>query len=168
MNSRFSQKRTHLQRCEAAALVTSHHVHEAERALIFHTPRHLAAIEAFTGPNSLALAQSSLGACYAQKQPLTTLINHAMGFDSRINREQKTKINLLQKDQQLNQEKLSLQQQKLKSESLIRYILIATTGTFVLIGIFIFRNINLNRKNEKQRPPKQIGAIYYGYKVFCE
>jgi len=64
--------------------------------------------------------------------------------------QQKTKISLLQKDQQLNQEKLSLQQQKLKSESLMRYILIATTLGFALIGIFIFRNINLNRKNEKQ------------------
>ena len=65
--------------------------------------------------------------------------------------QQKTKIVLLQKDQQLNHEKLSLQQQKLKSESLIRYILIAVTVAFILIGIFIFRNINLKRKNEKQR-----------------
>jgi hypothetical protein len=64
--------------------------------------------------------------------------------------QQKIKISLLQKDQQLSQEKLSLQQQKIKSESLIKYILIAATVTFVLIGIFIFRNINLKRKNEKQ------------------
>ena len=64
--------------------------------------------------------------------------------------QQKTKINLLQKGQQLSMEKLSLQQQKIKSESLIRYILIATTVAFVLIGVFVFRNINLNRKNEKQ------------------
>ncbi|MGZ5283696.1 MAG: tetratricopeptide repeat-containing sensor histidine kinase, partial [Bacteroidia bacterium] len=64
--------------------------------------------------------------------------------------QQKTKISLLQKEQQFNQEKLLLQQQKLKGESLIRYILIATTGAFMLIGIFIFRNINLKRKNEKQ------------------
>ena len=65
--------------------------------------------------------------------------------------QQKTKIILLQKDQQLNHETLSLQQQKLKSESLIRYILIATTVAFVLIGIFVFRNTDLKRKNEKQR-----------------
>ncbi len=64
--------------------------------------------------------------------------------------QQKTKISLLEKDQQLNKEKLSLQQQRLKSESLIRYIFIATTFAIVLIGIFIFRNINLKRKNEKQ------------------
>ncbi len=64
--------------------------------------------------------------------------------------QQKAKINLLQKDQQLNKEKLSLQQQKLKSESLIRYILISISGAFLLMGIFIFRNINLKRKNEKQ------------------
>ena len=64
--------------------------------------------------------------------------------------QQKIKISLLQKDQQLTREKLSLQQQTLKGESFIRYILIAITATFVLIGIFIFRNINLKRKNEKQ------------------
>ncbi|MEO5943776.1 MAG: histidine kinase [Ferruginibacter sp.] len=65
--------------------------------------------------------------------------------------QQKTKISLLQKDQQLNKEKLSLQLQKLKSESLLRYILLSIAGAFVLIGIFIFRNINLKRKNEKQQ-----------------
>ncbi|MEP6677458.1 MAG: histidine kinase [Ferruginibacter sp.] len=64
--------------------------------------------------------------------------------------QQKTKISLLQKDQQLSQEKLSLQQQKIKSESLIKYILIAATIAFAFIGVFIFRNINLKRKNEKQ------------------
>ncbi|MEO6914594.1 MAG: histidine kinase [Chitinophagaceae bacterium] len=62
--------------------------------------------------------------------------------------QQKTKISLLQADQQFNKEKLSLQQQQLKSESLIRYILFATTAAFLLIGISIFRNINLKRKNE--------------------
>jgi len=64
--------------------------------------------------------------------------------------QQKTKIILLQKDQQLFQEKLRLQQQTLKTESLIKYILMATTLAFILIGIFVFRNINLKRKNEKQ------------------
>jgi tetratricopeptide (TPR) repeat protein/anti-sigma regulatory factor (Ser/Thr protein kinase) len=65
--------------------------------------------------------------------------------------QQKTKISLLQKDQLINQQQLSIQQQKLTSESLIRYILIVTTGVLILIGIFIFRNINLKRKNEKQQ-----------------
>ncbi|MGZ5253582.1 MAG: histidine kinase [Flavitalea sp.] len=65
--------------------------------------------------------------------------------------QQKAKINLLQKDQQFNQEKLLLQQQNLKTESLIRLILTAFTIAFFLIGIFIFRNINLKRKNEKQQ-----------------
>ena len=65
--------------------------------------------------------------------------------------EQKTKISLLQKDQQLSQGKLSLQEQKIKSESQMRYILTATTAAFILIGIFIFRNIHLKRKNEKQQ-----------------
>jgi tetratricopeptide (TPR) repeat protein/anti-sigma regulatory factor (Ser/Thr protein kinase) len=65
--------------------------------------------------------------------------------------QQKTKISLLQKDQQLNQEKLSLQQQNLKSESLIRNVLIGSIIVFTLITIIIFRYIILRRRNEKQR-----------------
>ena len=65
--------------------------------------------------------------------------------------QQKIKINLLQKDQQLIQEKLSLQQQKIKSESFIKYSFVATSIAFLLIGIFVIRNISLKRKNEKQR-----------------
>ena len=70
--------------------------------------------------------------------------------------QQKAKISLLLKDQQFNQQKLSLQLQKLKSESFIKYILIAITIAFLLIGIFIFRNINLKRKNEKQHLEHQL------------
>ncbi len=65
--------------------------------------------------------------------------------------QQKTKINLLQKDQQIIQEQLSVQQQKLKSEWLIRNILIGGAGVFVLITIIVFRYIILKRRNEKQR-----------------
>jgi Histidine kinase/Tetratricopeptide repeat len=64
--------------------------------------------------------------------------------------QQKSKISLLQKDQQISKEQLSLQQQKLKSESFIRYSLIATTAALALIGVFFFRYINLKRKNEQQ------------------
>ena len=70
--------------------------------------------------------------------------------------QQKTKISLLQKDQDFNKEKLLLQQQQINSESVIRYILIAATGALVLIGIFIFRYINLKRKNEKQHLEHQL------------
>lgn len=64
--------------------------------------------------------------------------------------QQKTRINLLQKDQQLSQEKLSLQQQKIKSESLIRNVLIGSIVVFILVAIIIFRYIVLRRRNEKQ------------------
>ena len=70
--------------------------------------------------------------------------------------QQKIKISLLQKDQQLSHEKLSLQQQTLKSESLMRYTLIASTAAFILIALFILRNVNLKRKNEKQHLEYQL------------
>ncbi len=91
----------------------------------------------------IAIKDSILSDKYRRDIALSEMRSH--------DEQQKSKIGLLQKDQQLNRETLSLQQQKLKSESLIRYILIATTIALVVIGVFIFRNINLNRKNEKQR-----------------
>ncbi|HEX8278197.1 MAG TPA: histidine kinase, partial [Segetibacter sp.] len=64
--------------------------------------------------------------------------------------QQKAKINLLQKDQQLSQEKLSLQQQKIRSQSLIRNVLIGSIMVFILVVVMIFRYIILRRRNEKQ------------------
>ncbi|GAO42355.1 histidine kinase [Flavihumibacter petaseus] len=77
--------------------------------------------------------------------------NMALAEMKSLDEQQKAKISLLQKDHQLDQQKLSLQQQKLKSESLLRYILMAMAGAFMLIGFFIFRYINLKRKNEQQQ-----------------
>lgn len=65
--------------------------------------------------------------------------------------QQKTTINLLQKDQQLIKEKLSIQQQKIKSESLLKNILFASIVIFILITTIILRLIILRRRNEKQR-----------------
>ena len=64
--------------------------------------------------------------------------------------QQKSKINLLQKDQQITREQLSLQQQKMKSASLIRNVLIGSIIVFILLSIIIFRYILLRRRNEKQ------------------
>ncbi|RYY23357.1 MAG: hypothetical protein EOO04_14430, partial [Chitinophagaceae bacterium] len=89
-----------------------------------------------------ALKDSILSDKYRRDIALSEMRSH--------DEQQKVKINLLQKDKQINQEKLSLEQQKLKNESLFRYIFIATAIALVLIGIFIFRNISLKRKNEKQ------------------
>ncbi len=63
--------------------------------------------------------------------------------------QQKTKIDLLQKDQQIKQQQLMYQQQTLKSESWIRNILIGSIISIVAIVIFVIRNISLKRKNDK-------------------
>ena len=68
-----------------------------------------------------------------------------------LDEQQKTKISLLQKDQQISLEKLSLQQQKIISESLIRKVFIGSIIVFVLVAVIIFRYIILRRRNEKQR-----------------
>ena len=68
-----------------------------------------------------------------------------------LDEQQKTKICLLQKDQQISLEKLSLQQQKIISESLIRKVFIGSIIVFVLVAVIIFRYIILRRRNEKQR-----------------
>ncbi|MDQ2720226.1 MAG: histidine kinase [Bacteroidota bacterium] len=63
--------------------------------------------------------------------------------------QQKTKIDLLQKDQQIKQQQLMYQQQTMKGESFIRNILIVSIILILAIVIFIYRNISLKRKNEK-------------------
>jgi histidine kinase/tetratricopeptide repeat protein len=65
--------------------------------------------------------------------------------------QQKSRIALLQKDQQLIQEKLYLQQQTIKSEMMTTNVVYAATGALILIVIFIFRAVHLKRKNEKQQ-----------------
>ncbi|MBI1783234.1 MAG: histidine kinase [Sphingobacteriales bacterium] len=70
--------------------------------------------------------------------------------------QQKVKIGLLQKDQQLSKEKLSLQQKEIKNESLLRNVLIAGIAVFILAAFFIFRYIVLKRKNEKQRLEQEL------------
>ncbi|MBC7848786.1 MAG: histidine kinase [Chitinophagaceae bacterium] len=61
---------------------------------------------------------------------------------------QKSKIDLLQKDQLIKQQQLTYQQQKLNGESLIRNILIGSLVVITVMGFFIFRSVSLKRKNE--------------------
>ncbi|MEO8416384.1 MAG: histidine kinase [Ginsengibacter sp.] len=77
------------------------------------------------------------------------LRNIALSEMKATDEQQKTKIDLLQKDQQIKQQQLMYQQQTLKGESLIRNILIVSIILILAIVIFIIRNISLKRKNEK-------------------
>lgn len=77
------------------------------------------------------------------------LRNIALSEMKATDEQQKTKIDLLQKDQQIKQQQLMYQQQTLKGESLIRNILIGGMILILAIVIFIIRNISLKRKNEK-------------------
>lgn len=70
--------------------------------------------------------------------------------------QQKAKIELLQKDQQLSREKLSLQQREIKNESLLRNVLAGSIIFFILATIVIFRYIFLRRKNERQRLEQEL------------
>ena len=58
--------------------------------------------------------------------------------------EQQAHIDMLNKDNQLKQ-------QQLRDEAIMKKILIGSFGIMVLLGIIIFRNIALKRKNEKHR-----------------
>ncbi|MEO6837967.1 MAG: histidine kinase, partial [Ginsengibacter sp.] len=77
------------------------------------------------------------------------LRNIALSEMKAADEQQKAKIDLLQKDQQIKQEQLRYQQQTLKGESLIRNILIVSIISILAIVIFIIRNISLKRRNEK-------------------
>ncbi|MDQ2863029.1 MAG: tetratricopeptide repeat protein, partial [Bacteroidota bacterium] len=77
------------------------------------------------------------------------LRNIALSEMKTADEQQKTKIDLLQKDQKIKQQQLMYQQQTLKGESMIRNILIISIISILAIVIFIIRNISLKRKNEK-------------------
>ncbi|HZE84960.1 MAG TPA: histidine kinase [Puia sp.] len=61
------------------------------------------------------------------------------------------KIDNLNREKLISQQQLSLQQQQLKSESLLRKLLIGGMIFVLLLGFIIFRNIVLQRRNDKLR-----------------
>jgi hypothetical protein len=73
-------------------------------------------------------------------------------------------IGNLTKEQLITRQQLSLEHQKLKSESLLRNILIGSILFVLLLGLILFRNMILRRKNEilqhesAQSELKQLGA----------
>jgi len=60
-------------------------------------------------------------------------------------------IGLLNNEKLINQQQLQLSKQKLKGESFLKNMLIAGVLVLVLLGIIIFRNNRLKRKNEASR-----------------
>ncbi|MEO6289327.1 MAG: sensor histidine kinase, partial [Ginsengibacter sp.] len=83
------------------------------------------------------------------------LRNIALSEMKATDEQQKTKIDLLQKVQQIKEQQLMYQRQTLKGESLIRNILIGSIISIIAIVIFIIRNISLKRKNEKLQGEKK-------------
>ncbi len=87
--------------------------------------------------------------------------------DSLAPEEYKRKLSLIQIQQELenkkqeaeflakgNQQQLLIQHQQLKSEALIRNVLIGSMLFVLALGIFIFRSISLKRKNESLQSEK--------------
>jgi LytS/YehU family sensor histidine kinase len=61
---------------------------------------------------------------------------------------------LLNEQKLISQQELKIQAQKLKSESLLRNILVGGIFSILLLGVILFRNIMLKSKNEKLRNDK--------------
>jgi tetratricopeptide (TPR) repeat protein len=61
----------------------------------------------------------------------------------------KENIELLSKEKLINQQKLKIQEQQLKSEAVFRNILIIFACTIMGVSFLFLRNINLKRRNEK-------------------
>ena len=59
------------------------------------------------------------------------------------------RIELINQEKLISQQQLSIQHQQLKSNALLRNILITGILAVLLLGFIIFRNFTLNRKNEK-------------------
>lgn len=67
------------------------------------------------------------------------------------NEKKQGQITLLSKEKLISQQQLQLSSQKLKTGSLQKSMLIIGAVVLILLGFFVFRNINLKRKNEANR-----------------
>ena len=64
-------------------------------------------------------------------------------------RKKKTEITLLNNQNEINQQKMKIQQSALKRKSLLLYIFIASSLTMILLAILVSRNIKLKRRKEQ-------------------
>ncbi len=58
---------------------------------------------------------------------------------------------LLLKENLIGKQEVKIKQKQIEKDSLLKNILIASLGFFLILGIIVFRNITLKRRNEKQR-----------------
>jgi len=116
-------------------------------------------------------AAATLARIYEKKKMYTKVYYYDQLFKSTDNllatEEYKRKLSLLQIQNELNNQKheaslllsenligkqeVKLKQKEIEKVSILKNILIASLGVFLILGIIVFRNITLKRRNEKQR-----------------
>ncbi|HVM88262.1 MAG TPA: histidine kinase [Puia sp.] len=64
------------------------------------------------------------------------------------NEKKKVQIDILNKEKLISQQQLQISNQQLKSESLVKKILIVGVGMLIIFGFIVFRNVTLQQKNE--------------------
>ena len=64
---------------------------------------------------------------------------------------QKHEASLLLSENLIGKQEVKLKQKEIEKGSILKNILIASLGVFFILGIIVFRNITLKRRNEKQR-----------------
>jgi Histidine kinase/Tetratricopeptide repeat len=67
------------------------------------------------------------------------------------NEKKRAQIELLNNEKVINQQQLLISNQRLKSTSILKNILIISVFVLALLGFIIFRNVTLKRKNEANR-----------------
>ena len=58
---------------------------------------------------------------------------------------------MLLKENLIKEQEVKIKQKQIEKVSILKNILIASLGVFLIFGIIVFRNITLKRRNEKQR-----------------
>jgi len=116
-------------------------------------------------------AAATLARIYERKKIYSKVYYYDQLFKSTSNllatEEYKRKLSLVQIQNELNNQKheasmllsenligkqeVKLKQKEIEKVSILKNILIASLGVFLIIGIIVFRNITLKRRNEKQR-----------------
>jgi tetratricopeptide (TPR) repeat protein len=77
------------------------------------------------------------------------------------NEKKQTQIERLNQEKLVGQQQLKIKQQQLQRSSLLKKILIGGSLAFVLLGMIVFRNLTLKRRNEKLQSERTQAALQH-------
>jgi hypothetical protein len=142
-----------------------------DKKALDYTLQALQIADSINALHEIKSAAATLARIYEKKKMYTKVYYYDQLFKSTNNllatEEYKRKLSLLQIQNQLDhqlhessmllsenlikKQEVKIKEKQIEKVSILKNILIASLGVFLILGIIVFRNITLKRQNEKQR-----------------